>query len=739
MLMSCDSCAHALMYSNNYLEYSIFCYAQEPGLEEYLQADAAVPPGCGRSGLPQDGASSAGLQTRHAGLAASKGAPVRANTLAKASSDAATPGRPASAESMEEAATPWPPAGTGLGSAGLEPSARPEADGPAWITPAEARSPDPLAATTAARAGPRQGAPGEGSVSRGTAPQALSNSDPPGSADLSALAQALLAQLAAAGALAGQAGSGSSPAASGQANTLTPQHPSAQAHQWQGFAVGAAPGNACGPGATHPGAYPAVHSAAAAPWPWPGCMAPAPPWAAPGLGTPDPLRQPQAVAPQAQLPADSAALAALLQSLLHALSLSAAASPAAAAATPTEAASPAAAIPAAAAALTLQALLCALTTIYGSPAPAAGAAVQPPSRHTPDSEAVPDPVPGHRPSPDPGAERARRAALRASAAERHARALRSIQSLIRQPNGAHAQASVGLGDAPKGTPAPLTALQQAGKGRDRQEPDPEPASDPPRYPASPGAPGSGPAVERSPLAKLPRSRSDASAQTTEEIRERYGDLWAYTPGQSLGGSGGLVSVSVAAQPRSESSRDPDPERREGHLAGLARRALARSLSSERGWPEAGGRAASPGPETTVTPPERAPQQPGAHKRPVDVHFNPLFRSGEGEGVPGGSGAGSGDPHGAAGGRHEGREAGCGSGQEPWQGPAAGATPLSAALAAADVSEPLRRELLGLLARNLEEVQVRVPRGVLHAYFMCNAEPMPINEGVFRILASKHFA
>lgn len=536
---------------------------------------------------------------------------------------------------------------------------------------------------------------------------------------MSALAQALLAQLAAAGALAGQAGFGSSPAAPGQANKLTPQHPSAQAHQWSGFAVGAAPGSAGCPGAAHPGAYSPVYPAAAAPWPWLGCMAPALPWVAPGLGTPEPLRQPQLVAPQVQLPANSAALAAVLQSLLHALNAGAAASPAAAAATPTEGASPAAASPATAASLSLQALLRALAPTDGSPAPAADAVAQPPSTRKPDGDTLPDPVPGRSPSPDPGTERARRAALRASAAERHARALRSIQSLIRQPNGAHAQASVGLGDATRRTPAPPTAPQRANKGRIRQEPDAESASDPPRYTAILGSPGSGSGDARSPLAKLPRSRSGASAQTAADARDCGDDSWAYTTGWSPSDSGGLDSVGTGTrgactharlQPRPESSWDPDPERREGHLAGLARRALARSQSSEHGWPEAGGRASSPGPDAAVAPPERGHQQPGAHKRPVDVHFNPLFRSGEKEGSQGGSGAGSGDPRGAAGGTQERREASGGPGQEPWQGPAAGATPLSDALAAADVSEPLRRELLGLLERNLEEVQVSAPRG-----------------------------
>ena len=430
------------------------------------------------------------------------------------------------------------------------------------------------------------------------------------------------------------------------------------------------------------------------------------PWASPGLGTLEPLHQPQLVAPQAQLPANSAALAALLQSLLHALSVGAAASLAAAAATPTQGATPAAATPDAAASLSLQALLHALTPTDGSPAPAADAAAQPPSTRKPDGSTLPDPVIGQSPRPDPGAERARRAALRASAAERHARALRSIQSLIRQPNGAHAQASVGLGDATKRSPAP----QRSGTGRGRQERDTEWASDSARYPAFPRSPGPGSGVQHSPLVKLPRSCSDASAQTAAGARYCGDDGWAYTIGQSPGGSGGLMSVSVGMQSRPESSRDPDPEHREGHLAGLARRALARSLSSERGWPEAGDRAARPGPDAAVGPPERGHQQPGAHKRPMDVHFNPLFRSGEGEGFQGGSGAGSGGPRGAAGGTHERREAGGGPGQEPSQGPAAGATPLSDALAAADVSEPLRRELLGLLERNLAEVHVRAPRG-----------------------------
>ena len=688
-------------------------------MDEYLQADPAISPAASRCGSLQGLIPAAGLHVRHADSTASKGVPNDANTLAGARSSAATPARPASAGSMEEAATPWPPAGTGLESAGLGPSAGPEADGPACRTHEVVQPPILPAATTAAQSGSRQGAPGEGSC--GTASEALTAPGPPGSPDLGALAQALLTQLAAVGALAGHTGTGLSPAAAGQASAPTPQHPSGQAHQWSGFQVGAAPGSAGCPGATHPGAYMPAYPAASAHWPWPGCMAQALPWAAPGLGTPELLRQQQLVATQAQLPADSAALAAVLQSLLHALSVGAAASPAAAAATPTQGASPAAATPDAAA--SLQALLRALTPTDGSPAPAADAAAQPRSRHTPYGDALPDPVPGS----DPGAERARRAALRACAAERHARALRSIQSLIRQPSGAHAQAAVGLGDATKRTPAPPTAPQRAGKGRDRQEPDAELAGDPRRYPAFLGSPGSGLGVQRSPLAKLLRSRSDASAQTAAGARDRSDDGWAYTTGQS---PSGLGSVSVGPrgagtharlQPGPESSRDPGAEVREGHLAGLARRALARSLSSERGWPEAGVLAASPGPNAS---PERGHQQPGAEKRPVDMHFNPLFRSGEGEGFQGGSGAWSGDRRGAGSGTQE--VASGVPGKEPWQGPAAGATPLSDALAAADVSEPLRRELLGLLERNLAEVQVRVSQGFcmqerdMHANEMCNA-------------------
>ena len=214
------------------------------------------------------------------------------------------------------------------------------------------------------------------------------------------------------------------------------------------------------------------------------------------------------------------------------------------------------------------------------------------------------------------------------------------------------------------------------------------------------------------MTELPRSRSDASAQTAVDARNGG---WACTPGQPLGGSRGPGSVSVGRegahtrkarlQPGPLPTQDPDPELQESHLAGLARRALARSLSSEHGWPEAGDRAASPGPDSAAAPAVRARQQPGAAKRPVDVHFNPLFHSGEEEGVRGGSGAGQpGAGRGAAARMQERRDAGCGPDQKPWHGPAAGATPLSDALAAADVSEPLRRELLGLLERNLEEVQ-----------------------------------
>ena len=709
LLTSCDTCAHALLRAISVRDAQSYVNAQEPGLDEHLQADAAISPAASRCGLLQGLNPAAGLHLRHAYPTASKGAPSDANTPAGARSSAATPARPASAGSMEEAATPWPPAGTDSESAGLGPSAGPEADAPAWRTHAAMQPPILPAATTVAQSGARQGAPGEGSC--GIASEALTAPGPPGSPDLGALAQALLAQLAAVGALAGHTGTGLSPAAAGQARAPTPQHPSAQAHQWSGFAMGAAPGSAGCPGATHPGAYMPAYPAASAHWPWPGCMAQALPWAAPGLGTPELLRQPQLAAPQAQLPADSAALAAVLQSLLHALSLRAAASPAAAAATPTQGASPTAATSDAAA--SLQALLRALAPTGGSPAPAADAAGQPPSTRKPDGSTPRDPVPGESPSPDPGVERARRAVLRASAVERHARALRSIQSLIRQPNGAHVQASAGLGDATKRAPA----QQRAGKGRDRQEPDAELAGDPRRYPAFLGSPGSGSGVGCSPLAKLPRSRSDASAQTAASARYCGDDGWAFTTGQSPGGLGSMsvgtrgAGTHARLQPGPESFRDPGAELREGHLAGLARRALARSLSSERGWPEAGGLAASPGPDAAVASPERGHQQPGAEERPVDVHFNPLFHSGEGEGFQGGSGAGSGDRCGAAGGTQGRREASGGPGQEPWQGPAAGATPLAGVLAAADVSEPLRRELLGLLERNLAEVQVRMSQGM----------------------------
>ena len=698
-------------------------HAQELGSDESFQADAAALPASGRRGSLQGPTASAGLCMRHAGSNATGRAPDSADAPAGGSIDArghaATPVHSASAGSLEEAATPWPPAG--LGSVGSGPFKTRSAERPAWSTPAGMGLPVLPAATTAVRAGAGHGAPGKGGVSSGTTSEALRAPGPPGSVDPSALAQAWLAQLAtAAGILAGQAGVGPSPAAPGQATTPMQQQPSVQAQQWRGFAVGASPSSACCPGALHPCAYPAVYPAAPAHWPWPGCMAPALPWVAPGLGTPEALRQPQAVAPEAQLPADSAALVAVLQSLLHALNAGAAASPALAAAQPAEAPSPAAASPAAAASLSLQALLRALTPAEGSPAPATDAFAQPPSEHKPGAETLPEPVPGYGPSPDPGGEQARRATLRASAAGRHAHALRSIQSLIRQPHGAHAQAPSGLG-AGRTSVSP-TAGQRSGQGRDSHKSDTAPASEPRRYAAFPGAPaaGAGSGGVRSAFVELPRSRSDASAQTSADLRDSGDYSCAYTPGQTLGGSGGPGSVSVKTrgaytqarlQPGPGTARDPDPGPPEGHLAGLARRALARSLSSEHGWPEAGGRAASPGVDAAVAPAERAHQQPGADKRPVDVHFNPLFHSGEGEeGLEGSSGAGPGVRRGATHDSREARQASCGSGQESWRGPAAGATPLSDALAAADVSEPLRCELLGLLARNLTEVQVRSKEG-----------------------------
>jgi len=134
-------------------------------------------------------------------------------------------------------------------------------------------------------------------------------------------------------------------------------------------------------------------------------------------------------------------------------------------------------------------------------------------------------------------------------------------------------------------------------------------------------------------------------------------------------------------------------------------------AARSGDPAHTGWAARPDPTHSGAGPGGSASQPHA-RRPVDVHFNPLYHSDEG-GDAGGSGwpasppsteSYSGWPPAAASGR-EGGGASLPAGGAP---PAAAGAALADALAAADVSESLRRELLALLQRNLADVAVRGP-------------------------------
>ena len=500
---------------------------------------------------------------------------------------------------------------------------------------------------------------------------------------------------------------------------MPPQHPGA--HPLQQLGVSPPPGGAY-PGAIHPAAaYPAMHPAACAcpsSWGWPGCAALHPGWTVLGPGNPLPAhltqahvvvsglenhdKAAQAQPPQAPSPEGSAALVAALQALLRSVT------------------------PAVSSAAT------------ADTAPEAPREQAP--RQCPDPVLKPHPSP--KPESSPGSDQARRSAFRAAAAQRHAAALASIQSLVRQPGSKRMHSKVVSSAAPD-----AAHLRHADSRSSSSEPrspvaaqelDQEPATrmhaeQPASEPSSHWAAGAAHAAEPSAAGagawgtELPRSRSDASAQTISNTG--ISGCWDPTLRQSLGSVGADArhlehdSPGGGARRRARRQRGPglgsgSGQPSEGYLAGLARRALARSLSSESGWPDgcAGARdqsAIPAGPARPVDPihptgTATMPSAPGSTRRlegagegqarrPIEVHFNPLYDSGkEGGAANGGS---SGARRGAAGGggaSHSDPEV------KPWPGPASG-TALADALAAADVSDSLRRELLGLLERNLAEV------------------------------------
>lgn len=644
-----------------------------------------------------------------ASLSAHKGAPACV----------ATPGPAASSGSLEDAATPWQPTAPTSGDLGSSVGfgAVGTAQGGTECKRPPGRAAGSPAGAASAGPGGRGATAGVYSPSAGAAA--------PSPADAGSLALAVLAQLAAAtGASAGQPGLGHQ--GSEQDSTpAAPQHPGA--HPLQQLGVSPPPGGAY-PAAVHPAAaYPAMHPAACAcpsSWGWPGCAALHPGWTVLGPGNPLPAHltqahvvvsgsenhEPaaQAQPPQAPSPEGSAALVAALQALLRSV-----------------------------------------TPAVSSPA-TADAAPEAPREQAPRqcSNPVLEPYPSPKPESSPGSDQARRSALRAAAAQRHAAALASIQSLVRQPGSKrmHSKAvsvSLAAPDAAhlrhadscssSSEPRSPVAAQEYGQEAATRMHAEQPASEPSSHwaagaahAAEPGAAGAG-----GWHTELPRSRSDASAQTTSNTG--ISGCWDPTLRQSLGSVGAearhLEQDSPCGGARGRARRQRGPglgsgsgQPSEGYLAGLARRALARSLSSESGWPDgcagACDQSASPaGPARPVDPihptgTATMPSAPGSRRRlegagevqarrPIDVHFNPLYDSGkEGGAANGGS---SGARRGAAGG-------GGASNPDPevipWPGPAP-STALADALAAADVSDSLRRELLGLLERNLAEVQAEV--------------------------------
>ena len=410
----------------------------------------------------------------------------------------------------------------------------------------------------------------------------------------------------------------------------------------QGLAAqqGVAAGTWLGAGPPAHAAYPGATPATLQAWGWPGPAAPPPGRAAPSAGS----------GPSHPTPAPDAGLVAMLQALLQAL----------------------------------------------SPAAAGGGA-------SPQYERAPAPHTGPTPVPGPGAgvgsparsPAGARGALCASAAARHAAALRSIQSLIRRPCAGRPRAASAAPESSPRRSAPRARPQSCGEAASG-------LSDASAQTALDGGTGGWPQPAAGLLTvgdaqrgdQTPGSRRGGAAAADGCTRQRpgAGSGFADCQPQREPACGMRYGRSPARDELGAAARGPAPAARSGDPA-------------HTGW------AARPDPTHSGAGPGGSASQPHA-RRPVDVHFNPLYHSDEG-GDAGGSGwpasppsteSYSGWPPAAASGR-EGGGASLPAGGAP---PAAAGAALADALAAADVSESLRRELLALLQRNLADVAVRGP-------------------------------